>query len=66
MEHEWSYTDREKPKYARETCPSAALSTISLTWIDVGSNTVLRSVKPISNRLSHCAAVRTEFIPNYI
>jgi hypothetical protein len=66
MEREWNYTDREEPKYARETFPSANMSTISLTWIDVGSNTVPRSVRPISNRLSHCTAVRTEFKPNHI
>jgi hypothetical protein len=61
VEHGWIYSDRENPKYARETGLSATLSTTSLTWIDVGSNTGPRSEKPISNRLSHGTTVRADF-----
>jgi hypothetical protein len=41
----------------RKTCPSATLSTTSLTWTELGSNLNLSGEKPATNRLSHGTAV---------
>jgi hypothetical protein len=36
-------------------CPSATLSTTNPTWIEPGSNPVLRRERPATNRLNHGA-----------
>jgi hypothetical protein len=44
-----------KQKYSEKTCPSATLSTINPTWLDLGSNPGRRR-KPATNRLSYGTA----------
>jgi hypothetical protein len=46
-----------KPKYSEKTWPSAALSTIDVTWFNLGSNLSRRGWKMATNRLSYCTAV---------
>jgi hypothetical protein len=43
----------ENRRTRSETCPSATLSTINLTWTDPGLNPGLRGARPATNRLSH-------------
>jgi hypothetical protein len=38
-----------KPKYTKETCPSATYSTTNPTWLDLGWNPGCRGGKPASN-----------------
>jgi hypothetical protein len=52
----WNEDWQGKPKYSKETCPSATLSTKNPTWPDLGSNPGRRFGKPATNRLSYCAA----------
>jgi hypothetical protein len=56
MEHQWNEIDRRKPTARRKTCSSATLSTTNPTWTDPGSNPILRSERPATNRLSHGTA----------
>jgi hypothetical protein len=51
---EWYW--RENRRTQRETCPSATLSTTSLTWIVQGANLGLRGERPVTNHLSHGTA----------
>jgi hypothetical protein len=51
METWWNNTDKGKPKYLEEKCPSAILSTINLTWPGMRSRPGLRGEKPATNRL---------------
>jgi hypothetical protein len=41
-----------KPQYSEETCPSATISTTTLTWTDLGSNKGLRGERSANNSLS--------------
>jgi hypothetical protein len=45
----WNYIDRIKP----QNLPRATLSTINLTWADLGTNPGLRRERAPINRLSH-------------
>jgi len=65
-ECEWSVGG--KLKYWTGTCPCATLPTTKSTWIELGSNPVLRSKMPLTNRLSCGAAVgvlKTDLKKNY-
>jgi hypothetical protein len=42
-----------KPKYSKNICPSAALSSTNLTWLDLGSNPGRHGGKPATNCLSN-------------
>jgi len=56
MEQWWSDTVRGKLNYSQETCPSAILFTINLTWIGLGADPCLSSEKPAINLVSHSMA----------
>jgi hypothetical protein len=47
---EWEFAG--KLKYLEETCLSATLSTINLTWPDLGSNVNCHGGQQVTNRLS--------------
>jgi hypothetical protein len=49
----WNENWQEKPKYSWKTCPIATLSTINLSWSDLGSNPGRRGGKSATNRLSY-------------
>jgi hypothetical protein len=53
----WNEDWQGKPKYSEKTCPSATLSTTTLTWPDPGLNPACRSGKPVTNRLSYGTAL---------
>jgi hypothetical protein len=55
-EPRWIDIDRGKPKNLQKICPNATLSTINLTWADMGSNPDLRSDMPETNRLVYGTA----------
>jgi hypothetical protein len=57
-EYWWSDTYRGEQKYStqRKTCPSATLSTINLTWTDLGLNLGISGDRIVSNCLSHGTA----------
>jgi hypothetical protein len=46
----------ESQRTRRKTCPSATLSSRSLTWTDSSGNPGLRGDRPTTNRLSHGTA----------
>jgi hypothetical protein len=48
----------EKPKNLEENLSSSTLSTINLTWTDLGSNPRLRRERPTINRLSLGTALK--------
>jgi hypothetical protein len=45
-EPRWNYTDREKRKTRRKTCPNATLSTTSPTWTDAGAKPGFHRERP--------------------
>ena len=59
VEHWWNDPDRERPKYSEEkrNLPTANLSTINLTRIDLGSNPGLRGERPATNYMNHGRAL---------
>jgi len=67
VDYLWNGTDRRKKSTLRKTCPSATLSTINLTWTDLGSNPGLRGERPATNRLSLTTAYsKMQINLNYI
>jgi len=65
-EYWWNDTDRGKQKYGtqRKTCPIATLSTINLTWTDLGLNLGLSGDRTVSNCLNHGTAyIWRKFLP---
>jgi hypothetical protein len=46
-----------KPKYRKEPCPSAALTTTYPKWRHPGSNTGRRGGQPVTDRLSYGTAL---------
>jgi hypothetical protein len=57
-EPQWNYTDREKPKNSKRTCPSVTVSATYTTWSQPGANPGLRGKRPATNRLSHRTVFR--------
>jgi hypothetical protein len=57
MEHWWNGIDVEDRLTGCKICHSATLSTTNVTWTDLGSNPVLRSERPATDRLSHGVAL---------
>ena len=53
MEQWWNDTDREKHKSWRKSCPTATLSTNTVTSGGTGSNLGLHSNRPANNHLSY-------------
>jgi hypothetical protein len=54
LEHRWSKNDSGKPNYRKKNaCPSATLSTITLTWTGLGWNPGLRFEGLATNRVNH-------------
>jgi len=53
----WNVTDRVKPKYSEKPRTNAPLSTINLTWTELGSSPGLRGDSPASTRLNHGTAL---------
>jgi hypothetical protein len=54
----WSENWQRKSQYSEKTCPSATLSTINATWLDLGSKQGRHSGKPATNGLSYSTALR--------
>jgi hypothetical protein len=56
--YDYGTTPRGKTEeISRKTCPSATLSTINLTWTDLGLNSGLCSDRLATNHLSHGMAI---------